>query len=234
MLFAMGSGRYHKWFALMLTVAMFGCTVTDFGRFPKTYLGPRLPIDKVAELGQRDYSLSVPEYSIRSIDGNQIENATVIEILPGHHKVVTDVEWSNGFEDQTDLDFSAMAGKKYVVGIYELRPGEDPAKATFREPSLGKAIAMAPLKVLAIGATPIVLFFTWPAWVYIAAQERKQGPPKNRPFDHCCFVWIQDADMGETLAGVSPKTGKSAADAIHRARTVSFYRDGEAAGRMPG
>ena len=225
MVLSVGSRPYYKLLTAVLMVTLCGCTLSEFGRFPKAYPGPRPPVADVAELGQKDYSLNVPSYSIRNVDGNQMENATVIEILPGRHTIGTAVEWSNGFRDSNNLDFSAMAGKKYVVAIYELQPGEDPAKAEYREPSVVKAVALAPVRLAAMGATPIILFFTWPALVYIAAQERKKEPPKDRPFNGCCFVWIQDTDTGALVAGVSPKTPKGTSSATATPESPSGERD---------
>jgi hypothetical protein len=41
-------------------------------------------------------------------------------------------------------------------------------------------------------------------------------PPKERPFAGCCFVWIQDEQTGEVVAGISPKSIKSEVDAQNK------------------
>jgi hypothetical protein len=58
---------------------------------------------------------------------------------------------------------------------------------------------------------PIVI--TAPIWAPLVEAGRPTQPaaesaPSQRPFENCCFVWIQDTDAGEIVAGASP-TGKA-------------------------
>jgi hypothetical protein len=128
--------------ACLLTVAISGCATSEFGRFPKAYPGPRLPNAQVAELEARNFSRSrLQIYSFSHFDGNKTidgsQIASVFEILPGPHTVGIEVQWSKGFQDNTNLEFSAAAGEKYVIGIYELEPGEDPTKADLGDHEIG-------------------------------------------------------------------------------------------------
>ncbi len=221
-LFCFSSRPYRKSLALLLAVTFSGCTTSEFGRFPKAYPGPRLPETQVAELIHTTFSRRVHNYWFSHFDGYQtvegarpllskvnpvirIRDVSVLEMLSGPHKVGIGVHWSNGFEDNTDLDFSAVGGKKYTLAIYELSPGEDPATVELSNPPQS---FLGPDTKTAL----TLLLITLPLWLPFAIYEWSKEPealPKERPFNGCCFVWIQDEETAEVIAGVSPKSVKS-------------------------
>jgi hypothetical protein len=54
-----------------------------------------------------------------------------------------------------------MAGERYLVGIYELRPGEDPETADFRERTSGEVageVAGAAIGDVLMYSSPIIKF----------------------------------------------------------------------------
>ena len=208
--FCFSSRLYRKLLALFLAATMAACSIP---RPPKAYPGSELPEAQVAELSRKTFSRRVSHYSFGHLDGYQtvdgllIRNAGVLEILPGRHKVGIEVEWSNRFRDNTQLEFTAVAGKKYTAALYELKEGEDPATADLSEPfSLGPT---DPKTVL------MLVIITLPLWLPFAIYEwtkEPEPPPTARPFIGCCFVWIQDDESGVVVAGVSPKSVKSEGD----------------------
>jgi len=166
----------------------------------KTYPGPRLPEAQVAELGRATFSRGVPKYWFSHLDGYQTVEGTpigigvVLKILPGPHKLVIEVEWSNGFRENTELEFTAVEGKKYIAALYEL---SEPSRSIMTGPEVAEIVLLL---------SPFLL----PWGLYELSKE----PPKERPFNGCCFVWIQDDESGVVVAGVSPKSVKNEADHV--------------------
>src|SRR5262249_10950816 len=109
------------------------------------YQGNPLPPGQVVVVG-RDVGRYGKEGArggeIVSVDGEKARE-TEIEIFPGFHRIEVEAKWSNGWKDKSELTFSAMAGERYLVGIYELRPGEDPETADFRERTSGEVAGAA-------------------------------------------------------------------------------------------
>ena len=123
-------------------------------------------------------------------------------VLPGRHVVTVGAWWSNSSRskdiEKTQLTLDAQPGKKYVALIYELERGQDPATAEIREKTFGEQVirfgwgdALGPLMLFA------VLFVL------------NKPAPISRPYNDCCFVWIQDAETGEVVAGTSPRTAST-------------------------
>ena len=65
------------------------------------------------------------------------------------------------FVDKSEINFFAAAGKKYLIGIYELAPGQDPATADFRERSnayqFGRAAAEGAVGGTLQGLLPVII-----------------------------------------------------------------------------
>src|SRR5215472_4708672 len=150
---------------------------------------------------------------IVSVDGEKVRE-TAIEILPGVHRIEVEAKWSNGWKDKSELPFSAMAGERYLVGIYELRPGEDPETADFRERTSGEVAGQVAGEVagasiggaLMGGPFPIGIFL---APLIVSAQVIAGKLAEERPFQDCCFMWIQEKESGRVLAGVTPRGSRS-------------------------
>jgi hypothetical protein len=130
-------------------------------------------------------------------------------MLPGARKVLIESRWSNSFVDKSEINFVVEAGKKYLIGIYELKPGQDPATADFHERSSAYQLGVAAAEGSAMGTlhglAPVIIIFGWPFLLYLALRERPEPkPPQPRPFEGCCFVWIQDEQTAEVIAGTTP------------------------------
>jgi hypothetical protein len=173
------------------------------------YRGNRLRPDQVAVI-----SSNVDHYwkggarsaKIVSVDGEKVRE-TSIEIIPGAHTIEVEAKWSNGWKEKTELNFFAMAGERYLVGIYELRPGEDSETADFREWTSTEVAGVAGLSFLGGALTAPAFFFLAPlilSWQVIA--DKLAG---GRPFDDCCFVWIQEKESGRVLGGITPRRLRS-------------------------
>jgi hypothetical protein len=134
-----------------------------------------------------------------------------IEMLPGAHDVLIDAKWSNDFVDNSKINFIADAGKKYQIGIYELKPGQDPATADFHKRSFAYTFGVAAAGGAAVGAlqglAPLIIMFGWPLLLYAALRKTPEPPPppRSRPFKGCCFVWIQDQETAAVVAGAAPQ-----------------------------
>src|SRR5713101_1916513 len=68
--------------------------------------------------------------TVQTIDGTPPQPG---DVVPGAHTFVVAVQWSNGWQDQTELTFEAHAGKRYWILTYELAPGEPEEKAEVRQ-----------------------------------------------------------------------------------------------------
>ena len=122
-------------------------------------------------------------------------------VLPGRHMVDVPAQWSNNFKEVVTLTVHARPGKHYVVLIYELAHGQDPATAEIRPKTFGEQMGEAGSRGDVQGLAPLILLFAWPFLLH----EANKRPPYSRPFESCCFVWIQDAETGEVVVGTSPR-----------------------------
>jgi len=114
------------------------------------------------------------------------------DIRCGSHTVRVKVSWSNGYWDETDIDFEAVVGEHYVVYVIELRPGQDPSSVIIKQvPALAQIL---------VGNGPLALFFPPPM---PAGWWRRPKKP-SRPFDGCCFIWIEEVLSREVVAGNRP------------------------------
>ena len=125
------------------------------------------------------------------------------DVFPKIHTFVVTVEWSNHWQDQTSLTFEAQAGKQYLLLTYELAPGESEEKTEVRRRTvIEKAGGVLILSVL---LTPPVSLLTLPYAVGTAVQGLSEQPGISRPFERCCFVWIQEEESGNVVAGERPR-----------------------------
>lgn len=172
--------------------------------------------------------------SLRADRDRPAENAGIVrvslnsgsenDVPPGSHLAQATVTWSNGTHDATLLGFDAMPGATYRVMAYEAGRGAVPAALELVEPPHsgtaspdphrpkrdGEVFAERALGVvgeIALGVvlqlTAPVIVLTAPVWIPIALAASK---PRYRPAPDCCFVWLEDADTGVTVAGRSPWT----------------------------
>ena len=190
--------------ALIFAVIATGCAPL------RMYPGNRLPPGQVAVVSSdvgHYWKGGARSVEIVSVDGEKVRE-TAIEILPGVHRVEVEAKWSNGWKDKSELTFSAMAGERYLVGIYELRPGDDPKTADFREWTSGEMAGATSVSFLggAFMAIPPLIFLTP---LIVSARVIAENLAEDKPFQDCCFLWIQEKESGRVVAGVTPRGSTS-------------------------
>jgi hypothetical protein len=144
------------------------------------------------------------------------------QIPSGHHTIDVTTRWSNEFLETSQLALDVKEGKSYVVFAFELEKGQDTTTAqgcinqpttnqptTVEKPSLGYEAAKWIAK--SVGTIVILTFgeFTLPIWLgkTIYDEYQKDHPPPAstaRPFDGCCYVWAEDFETREVVAGIRP------------------------------
>ena len=146
---------------------------------------------------------------ILKIDG-ELPQKPFWHVAAGVHTFVVAVEWSNGWQDQTELTFEARAGGWYVISTYELAPDEPEEEADARRytdlEQLARAILTTPLHspLIVIGlAIPLVAY--WGVRKMVGKDE--EVVRDARPFERCCFVWVQEGECGRVVAGERPGGG---------------------------
>jgi len=197
MMYSLHSRPHSVSGALIFAVMATGCAPL------RMYPGNRLPPGQVAVVSsdvEHYWKGGARSVEIVSVDGEKVRE-TAIEILPGVHRIEVEAKWSNGWKDKSELTFSAMAGERYLVGIYELRPGEDPKTADFREWTSGEVAGVSFLRGALMPPFPISIFL---APLIVSARIIAEELAEDRPFQDCCFLWIQEKESRRVLAGVTP------------------------------
>lgn len=144
-----------------------------------------------------------------TVDGTEHYSPTYLE--SGSHTILTRLQWSNHWMDDTELAVQVAAGHRYAIMSFELAPEQHPKNAQLQlmdarpEPPLWMYAAGGATYGALIGALPVIIM-TAPLWgpAYLISQKYPPPPPTSRPFENCCFVWIQDVDSGAVVAGSSP------------------------------
>jgi hypothetical protein len=141
---------------------------------------------------------------LTAIDGKSPFSTVWNEIRCGPHKVRVQVVWSNWFKDETEINFEASAGSRYVACAIELKPGQDPTSVTIDSKSVVSQMGDVVGKGLLTGAAPLVLPFA-----IIEVFRRKMDAQKkygtlSRPFGDCCYVWIENMQTKQVVGGNKP------------------------------
>ena len=154
------------------------------------------------------------------------------QIPQGHRNVEVWVEWSNQFKDYTQLPLDVKQGRSYVVYAIEPQVGRDPAApmpCTVNQSSeYIERRSTEQLTGVLVGLLAAPLFYgplplgyaIIPAFeqskkgdnqaeqdkVTIEGQPTKTpATPTARPYDGCCYVWIEDIGTREVVAGKRPQ-----------------------------
>lgn len=123
-------------------------------------------------------------------------------VLPGNRAVKISASWSNKFHDVTRLAVNAQPGRQYVVLIYEMEQGQDVSTVEIRPKTFGEQLSGEGIGCIGPGCG-LILIFALPFIIYQAANAPE--PATARPHEGCCFVWIQDLQTSQVVAGVSPR-----------------------------
>ncbi len=128
----------------------------------------------------------------------------VFELPPGWQLFWVKAKWSNGRKDDWHFDnFKVPPNGKFTVFAYEIGHGLVPAALHRPKPktSTDKVVeAMLGEGPKSLPVTGPLIIMTAPIWGPIAFLNAT----KDRLGENCCFVWIEDANTGEQLAGESP------------------------------
>lgn len=190
---------------------------TSFGRKSSTNPASLVIPDGFTTNG-RDASVRYVVVDLRSGDPSQVD------LSPGPHALNVYVKWSNGYMDGTSLAMNAEAGRNYRVNAFELHPGQNPDDAMLRpgpprrpvtaDRSLGMDLASSAM----IGAVSGAIYgsaFLWGPFYLLYQAVSPSTPstpapsePKARPFEKCCFVWIEDMSDGALVGGERPSSLK--------------------------
>ncbi len=183
----------------LLAVQMAGCSTTRIEG------ETRLRNQEVARIGRgADWLLGrAGHLGNVTFDGVTGDLVTYKWIEPGRHRIDVPASWSNKFEDRTTLEFDALRGRKYVVLIYELAPGQDRTAIEIRPATFGESLARRGLPGESVlGAMVLLVALPW------VIADLSKDAAKKRPFEGCCFVWVQDEDSGDVVAGASPRSSR--------------------------
>ena len=122
-------------------------------------------------------------------------------VKPGSHRVVVEVEWSNGFREKVAFDIAARAKRKYLFGAFELKQGQRPADALLRRKSHFEEMLDAGKQGAAEGALAAGgWLIAVPVWLFSKSEHASK-----RPFGHCCFIWVEDAADHRLIQGTRPE-----------------------------
>ena len=202
----------------VLLAFLIGCASTDrsLKKIPTDY-GERAHVTVQPPGWVQGHVWELPKSGILSIDGIGVPGHGYYAVAPGAHTFVVAVDWSNRWLDQTELTFEAQAGKQYLLLTYELAPGEPEEKAEVRKYTTGEkawgkakegtlatlvALLIIPLSVILV---PVGVVQSVRALTGSEGGVRVAGA--GRPFERCCFVWIQEEESGAVVAGERPGGG---------------------------
>lgn len=196
-----GGSLFGKTWPLMLVVLVGGCASLTARKTAPDHARVKIQPSEWVR-GHMATWQRVPV--VRSIDGvsPQGGGAGPYNLLPGPHTVIVAVEWSNGWTDETALTFTAQAGQQYLLLTYERAPEEPEAQAAVRQRTLAEqAVGLVVFSVL---LAPPVSLLTLPYGVVTGVQRLVAQPGTHRPFERCCFVWMQDEASGVVVSGERP------------------------------
>jgi hypothetical protein len=149
------------------------------------------------------------------------------QIPQGHRNIEVWTEWSNQFKDNSQLLLDVKQGRSYVVYAMELQTGQGPTaplpctlnqsseymrrKSTEQWVGWVAAPLIYPFPIIPAVALPISLIFELSKKqdkevdqdkiAIVSQPSDTPPPPAARPFDGCCYVWIEDFETKEVVAG---------------------------------
>ena len=160
-----------------------------------------LPEDQVARITQGFGWVTGNAGGVGKLSVDGIEDFHHV-VLPGNRLVEIPASWSNKFSDVTRLTVNAQPGRRYVALIYEMEQGQDASTVEIRPKTFGEKLSGEGIGCMGPGCG-LILIFALPFVIYQAANAPK--PATGRPHEGCCFVWIQDLQTSQVVAGVSPR-----------------------------
>jgi hypothetical protein len=114
---SVGEGYIHPaGIRLVLFISILFLFIGPIGCFSKTFLNPDIPLDQGAHI-KGDSSFILYGVVIDAIDSNSLDFANSAYVSPGNHRLKVSY-YIGGAPNHTNfLNFSAQAGRKYVVKV---------------------------------------------------------------------------------------------------------------------
>jgi hypothetical protein len=126
---------------VLVIVAVSGCVSV---RTYQAYEGETLPPSKIAILREtkKFYIISFCKSDLETIDGQEVNSAGLVEMLPGQHKVSFKLEYITwGSEYRSGFfEFQAEAGHVYKLDVAKCT-GIPPLQAWIEDKTTGKIVA---------------------------------------------------------------------------------------------
>ena len=126
---------------VLVFAAVSGCVSV---RTYQAYEGETLPQSKIAILRETThfYVVSICLTNLLTIDGNDVNRASIVELLPGFHKVLFRLEFeSYGANSRRgSFEFEAEAGHVYKLDVAKCT-GIPPLQAWIEDETTGKVVA---------------------------------------------------------------------------------------------
>ena len=132
--------------------------------------------------------------SLYAIDGNT--GFTHPYLIEGPHVLTVYVVWSNGYGEHVPLALNAVAGSRYSIWAVELKPDQNPQSVYVRPSTWGEEMGAGFIEYpIAVVASPFFFAHVFGVLLF---------PPTDKPFENCCYIWIEEAQTGEVVSGRKP------------------------------
>ncbi len=127
--------------SVLVSAAMSGCVST---KTYQAYEGETLPKSKVAILRETNhfYIVAFCSTNLKTIDGKDVNGASMVDLLPGLHKVSFLIEFDSygGNARRGLFEFQAEAGHVYKLNVAKCT-GIPPLQAWIEDKTTGKVVA---------------------------------------------------------------------------------------------
>lgn len=124
---------------------------------------------------------------------------------PFSRQIKVTSEWSNGYTENSELEVNLAKNKKYVLFSIEIDRDQDIKDFYIRPVKIPERIGNEILYNFGDIAGPTIVLFLLPIIIPIAIVNYfSETEPTRRPYDNCCYIWIEDFDTGEVVSGHKP------------------------------
>ena len=140
-------------------------------------------------------------------------NGTIVNVTPGDDgwvRLCALPIWSNGETPKECLNFKADTPRTILLFAYERRHGLVPVTSKEEAAPPPPSSSSRPSFSLPlggpdpVGAGVLLLAVLAVVGVGMLVKSAIDSAKPRYPSSDCCFVWIEDSETGETLAGVLP------------------------------
>jgi len=137
---------------------------------------------------------------IKKIDSQKEINRFISKISPGKHFISIDITWSNFYGEEINLIIDTVSGKKYEIYALEVDKGLV-GKVKVQPSSVVQPLTDLLLHPYYLGAYLYLPIFFGKAFHSLIV------PPQKRPEGKVCFVWVEDTETHQLIAGIKPNNG---------------------------